>query len=49
MDYPSSKQELMQQAQKNNANQNVMQAIENLLEQKFNSPTYVQKAWGQGR
>ena len=49
MDYPASKQELMQQAKKNNANQNVMQAIENLPEQKFNSPTDVQKAWGQGR
>ena len=47
MDYPASKQELMQQAKKNNANQNVMQAIENLPEQKFNSPTDVQKAWGQ--
>lgn len=47
MDYPASKQELMQQAKKNNANQNVMQAIENLPEQKFNSPTAVQKAWGQ--
>ncbi|HEX3013498.1 MAG TPA: DUF2795 domain-containing protein [Methanobacterium sp.] len=49
MDYPASKQELMQQAKKNNAGQNVMQAIENLPEQKFNSPTDVQKAWGQGR
>ncbi|MGZ7046710.1 MAG: DUF2795 domain-containing protein [Methanobacterium sp.] len=47
MDYPASKQELLQQAKQNNASKDVMNTIENLPEEKFNSPVDVQKAWGQ--
>lgn len=47
IDYPASKQELMQQAKQNNASQEVMNAIEDLPKQNFNSPVDVQKAWGQ--
>ncbi|MGZ7134519.1 MAG: DUF2795 domain-containing protein, partial [Methanobacterium sp.] len=47
MDYPASKQELMQQAKQNKASRDVINAIENLPEDKFNSPVDVQKAWGQ--
>ena len=47
--FPASKQDLMQQAKQNNASQDVMKAIDNLPEQKFNSPTDIAKAWGQGR
>lgn len=49
MDYPADKNELMQQAKQNNASQDVMDAIQNLPSQKFNSPVDVQKAWGQER
>ena len=45
--FPANKQELMQQAKKNNASQDVVQAIEKLPEQKFNSPTDVARAWGE--
>ncbi|MGZ7066873.1 MAG: DUF2795 domain-containing protein [Methanobacterium sp.] len=37
----------MQQAKQNNASKDVMNTIENLPEEKFNSPVDVQKAWGQ--
>ena len=47
MDYPADKNELKQQAEQNNASQEVMDAIENLPSKKFNSPVDVQKAWGQ--
>ena len=49
MDYPADKQELMQQAKQNNASQDVMNAIQDLPEQKFNSPVDVQKAFGEER
>ena len=49
MDYPASKQELVQQAKQNNASRDVIQTIEKLPEQKFNSPTDVQKAFGEER
>ncbi|MEL7669529.1 DUF2795 domain-containing protein [Methanobacterium sp.] len=47
--FPANKQDLVQQAKKNNASQNVLQAIENLPEDKFKSPTDVAKAWGEER
>lgn len=49
INFPASKQDLMQQAKMNNASQDVMQAIENLPEERFNSPTDVAKAWGKER
>lgn len=49
INFPASKQDLMQQAKMNNASQDVMQAIEKLPEERFNSPTDVAKAWGQER
>ena len=49
MDYPANKKELVQQAKNNSASQNVLQAIQNLPENQFNSPTDVAKAWGKER
>ena len=49
MNYPASKQELVQQAKSNKASQDVIQTIQNLPGDRFNSPTDVQKAWGQER
>jgi hypothetical protein len=49
MSYPASKQDLVQKAEQNKANKNVIQAIENLPSDNFNSPVDVQKAWGQER
>ncbi len=49
MNFPASKQDLVQQAKKNNASQDIIQTIQNLPQDRFNSPTDVQKAWGQGR
>ena len=46
---PANKQDLVQQAKKNNASQNVVHAIEKLPEDKFKSPTDVAKAWGEER
>lgn len=47
--YPANKQELTQQAEQNNASQEVMDAIQNLPEDRFNSPIDVQKAWSKER
>ena len=49
MNYPASKQDLVQKAKQNNASQDVIQTIQNLPQDQFNSPTDVQKAWGQER
>ncbi len=49
INFPADKQDLVQQAKKNNASQNVMHAIKNLPEDKFKSPTDVAKAWGEER
>ena len=49
MNYPASKQDLVQKAKSNNASQDVIKTIENLPQDQFNSPTDVQKAWGQER
>ena len=47
--FPADKRDLVQQAKKNKASSDVMQAIRNLAEDKFNSPTDVAKAWGEER
>ena len=49
MDYPASKQDLVQKAKSNNASQDVIQTIQNLPQDQFNSPTDVQKAFGEER
>ena len=49
INFPANKQNLVQQAKKNRAGRNVINAIENLPEEKFNSPTDVAKAWGEER
>ena len=49
MNYPASKQDLVQKAKQNNASQDVIQTIQNLPQDQFKSPTDVQKAWGQER
>jgi len=49
MDFPADKQQLVQQAKQNNASQNVIQTIQKLPEQKFKSPTDVEKAFGEKR
>jgi len=45
INFPASKQDLVQQAKQNNASQNVIQTIQNLPQDRFNSPTDVQKAF----
>ena len=47
--YPANKEDLVQQAKNNNASQDVVDVIENLPEDKFNSPTDVARAWGKER
>ena len=49
MNYPASKQDLVQKAKSNNASQDVIQTIENFSQDKFNSPVDVQKAFGEER
>ena len=49
MNYPANKQDLTQQAEQNNASQEVVEAIQNLPEDRFNSPIDVQKAWSKER
>ena len=49
MDYPASKNELVQKAKQNKASNEVVQTIEGLPGNKFNSPIDVQKAFGKER
>ncbi|HML06145.1 MAG TPA: DUF2795 domain-containing protein [Methanobacterium sp.] len=49
INFPANKQDLVQQAKKNKASQNVLKAIKNLPEDRFKSPTDVAKAWGEER
>ena len=49
MDYPANKQELVQKAKENNASQEVIQTIEGLKGNNFNSSREVQEAFGQER
>ena len=47
MNYPASKQDLVKKAKQNKASKEVIQTIENLPSNNFNSPVDVQKAFGQ--
>ncbi|WP_414469503.1 DUF2795 domain-containing protein [Methanobacterium sp. ACI-7] len=47
INFPASKQDLIQQAKSNNADQQVIQEIENLPQDQFSSPIDISKAFGQ--
>lgn len=44
--FPASKQELIQQAESNNANDDVLNILENVPDKQFNSPVDISKAIG---
>lgn len=44
--FPASKQELLQQAESNNANDDVLDILENVPDKKFNSPIEISIAIG---
>jgi Protein of unknown function (DUF2795) len=44
MDYPASKQKLVQQAQKNGADDNAISVLEQLPDNEYGSPTAVSQA-----
>lgn len=46
IDYPTNKQELISRAQKQGADQNVMNMIKSLPRDKFNSPNDISEAIG---
>jgi hypothetical protein len=46
INYPASKDELVEQAKKNNADKNIINALKELPEQKFSNPIEVTKAYG---
>lgn len=47
IDYPTDKQTLLDTARKKGADDNVMQALEKLPMDRFNSPNDVSEAYGQ--
>lgn len=47
VDYPANKQDLLKQAQANGADQQVLETIKQLPEQKFEGPVGVTKAIGE--
>lgn len=47
INFPASKQDLIQQAKSNNADKQVIQEIENLPKDQFSSPIDISKAFGQ--
>ncbi len=47
INFPASKQDLIQQAKSNNAGQDVIQEIENLPDQQFRTARDVAKGFGQ--
>lgn len=47
MDYPASKQDLIQHAKKNGADDNVNSALEQLPDEEYETPAEVSKAIGQ--
>ena len=49
IDFPASRDDLVQQANNNNANNDVVQAIEKLPKQRFKSPIEVGQAFGKER
>lgn len=44
--FPASKQDLVQQAESNNANDDVLNILENVPDKQFNSPVDISKAIG---
>ena len=44
--FPARKQDLIQQAKENDANQDVLEVLENMPDKKFNSPVDISKAMG---
>ncbi len=46
MDYPASKQELIEHAKKQGADEDALSALEELPEQEYEAPTDVNKALG---
>lgn len=49
IDFPASKDELVEQASNNNADDSVVAVIKDLPKQKFKSPIEVSKAFGKER
>lgn len=49
IDYPASKQDLVQKAKDNNAGSELIHKIENLPDDRFNSEEDVQKSWEKER
>lgn len=47
MDYPASKDELLQQAQKNGADKNAIAVLERLPDEEYETPAEVSKAVGE--
>lgn len=47
VDYPASKQDLLDQARRNSAPQDVLDTIERLPEDRFGGPQEVMKGYGQ--
>ncbi len=47
MDYPASKQDLLDQARKNKATNDVISMLEQIKSNKFNDPSDVSKALGE--
>lgn len=46
MDYPASKEDLIKQAKKNKAGDDIIDLLENIKSDKFNSPADVSKSLG---
>ena len=44
--FPASRQELLEQAESNNANNDVLTILENIPDKQFNSPVDISKAIG---
>jgi len=44
--FPAEKQDLIQRAKENNANQDVLDVLENMPDKQFNSPVDISKAMG---
>jgi predicted transcriptional regulator len=44
--FPAEKQDLIQKAKENNANQDVLEVLENMPDKQFNSPVDISKAMG---
>lgn len=44
--FPAQKQDLIQRARENHANQDVLEVLENMPDKQFNSPVDISKAMG---